>query len=34
MNQTLSLMVEPKREKLGTLISINRELAAGLMGRA
>ena len=34
MNQTLSLMVEPKREKLGTLISINRELAAGLIGRA
>jgi len=33
MNQTLSLMTEPKREKLGTLISINRELAAGLMGR-
>ena len=33
MNQTLSLMTEPKREKLGTLININRELAAGLMGR-
>jgi flagellar protein FlaF len=33
MNQTLSLMAEPKREKLGTLININRELAAGLMGR-
>ena len=25
MNQTLSLMTEPKREKLGTLININRE---------
>lgn len=34
MSQTMSLMAEPKREKLGTLISINRELAAGLMGRA
>ena len=33
MSQTVSLMAEPKREKLGTLISINRELAAGLMGR-
>lgn len=34
MNHTMSLMAEPKREKLGTLITINRELAAGLMGRA
>jgi flagellar biosynthesis activator protein FlaF len=34
MNQTLSLIAEPKREKLGTLININRELAAGLLGRA
>lgn len=34
MNQTLSLMTDPKREKLGALISINRELAAGLLGRA
>ena len=33
MNQTMSLITEPKREKLGTLININRELAAGLMGR-
>src|ERR1043166_5179920 len=33
MSQTVSLMMEPKREKLGTLISINRELAAGLTGR-
>jgi flagellar biosynthesis activator protein FlaF len=33
LNQTLSLMAEPKREKLGTLISINRELATGLLGR-
>ena len=33
MNHTLSLMAEPKREKLAPLININRELAAGLMGR-
>ena len=33
INQTLSLMSEPKREKLNPLISINRELAAGLLGR-
>ena len=33
MNHTMSLMAEPKREKLAPLISINRELAAGLMGR-
>jgi flagellar protein FlaF len=33
MNQTLSLMAEPQREKLVPLININRELAAGLMGR-
>ena len=34
MNQTVSLITEPKREKLGALININRELAAGLTGRA
>jgi flagellar protein FlaF len=34
MNQTIALTVEPKPEKLGTLININRELAAGLLGRA
>jgi flagellar protein FlaF len=33
MKQTLSLMAEPRREKLAPLININRELAAGLMGR-
>ena len=33
MSQTLSLMTEPQREKLAPLININRELAAGLMGR-
>jgi flagellar protein FlaF len=30
MNQTISLMAEPRREKLTPLISINREIAAGL----
>jgi len=34
MNQTISLIAEPQREKLATLININRELAAGLLGRA
>jgi flagellar protein FlaF len=33
MNQTVSLMAEPRREKLVPLISINREIAAGLLGR-
>jgi flagellar protein FlaF len=33
MNQTLSLTAEPQPEKLGALININRELAAGLLGR-
>lgn len=33
MSQTHSLTSEPRREKLAPLISINRELAAGLMGR-
>jgi flagellar biosynthesis activator protein FlaF len=33
MSQTMSIITEPKREKLGTLININRELAAGLRGR-
>jgi len=31
--QTLSAMITQKPESLGSLISINRELAAGLMGR-
>ncbi|NWG24096.1 MAG: flagellar biosynthesis regulator FlaF [Pseudorhodoplanes sp.] len=30
MNQTLTIMGEPRRERLPTLININRELAAGL----
>lgn len=34
MNQTVSMMTNPRREHLGSLISINRELAAGLLGRA
>ncbi len=33
LNQTLSIMSEPRPEKLESLISINRELASGLMGR-
>jgi flagellar biosynthesis activator protein FlaF len=31
-NHTLSLMSDPKPERLGILININRELAAGLRG--
>ena len=34
MNQTISLTAEPRPEKLVSLININRELAAGLLGRA
>ena len=34
MNQTVSMMGNPRREPLGSLININRELAAGLLGRA
>jgi flagellar protein FlaF len=36
MNQTvtISMMDDPQREHLGSLININRELAAGLLGRA
>ena len=33
MNQTMSLMSDPRREKLGSLITINRELASGLLSR-
>jgi flagellar biosynthesis activator protein FlaF len=32
--QTLRILADPKPENLGTLININRELAAGLLGRA
>ena len=34
MNQTVSMLKDPKREQLNSLININRELAAGLLGRA
>jgi flagellar biosynthesis activator protein FlaF len=34
MNQTVALLREPQRERLPSLININRELAAGLLGRA
>jgi flagellar protein FlaF len=33
-NQTLAIMADPKPETLGALININRELAAGLLGRS
>ncbi len=32
--QTVKVLVNPKPETLGSLININRELAAGLLGRA
>ena len=32
--QTMAIMADPKPQNLGSLISINRELAAGLLGRA
>jgi len=34
LKQTLNTMANPKPESLGALIRINRELAAGLLGRA
>jgi flagellar protein FlaF len=34
MNRTMAMMSNPQREQLNSLISINRELAAGLLGRA
>jgi flagellar protein FlaF len=33
MNQTVTMLRDPQRSRLGVLININRELAAGLMGR-
>lgn len=33
MNQTMSVMSNPRREALASLININRELAAGLRGQ-
>ena len=34
MNHTVTVMNDPRREHLGSLININREIAAGLLGRA
>ena len=34
MNHTIALTQDPRPEKLGSLIAINRELATGLMSRA
>ena len=34
LKQTLTTMANPQPENLGSLIRINRELAAGLLGRA
>ncbi|HVY00711.1 MAG TPA: flagellar biosynthesis regulator FlaF [Pseudorhodoplanes sp.] len=33
-NRTLAIMSNPQRESLASLISINRNLAAGLLGKA
>jgi flagellar protein FlaF len=33
MNQTVTVMQDPKPAQLGSLININREIAAGLLGR-
>jgi flagellar protein FlaF len=33
LNQTLSIQADPAPERLTSLININRELAAGLLGR-
>ena len=34
MNHTVAVMSNPRPERLGSLININREIAAGLLGRA
>ena len=34
LKQTVATLANPKPENLGALININRELAAGLLGRA
>jgi flagellar protein FlaF len=34
LNHTVSMMSNPRPEQLGSLININREIAAGLLGRA
>jgi flagellar biosynthesis activator protein FlaF len=33
MNHTMTILATPKREQLGSLININRQLAAGLRGQ-
>jgi flagellar protein FlaF len=33
MNQTVTALSDPRPEQLGSLIKINRDLAAGLLGR-
>jgi flagellar protein FlaF len=33
MNHTVAVMNDPRPERLGSLININRELAAGLMSK-
>ena len=34
MNHTVRVMTDPRPQHLGSLININREIAAGLLGRA
>ena len=34
MNHTFSVLADPRPDRLGSLININREIAAGLLGRA
>lgn len=34
INQTMSMIADPRPQRLGSLITINRELAAGLLGRS
>ncbi len=34
LKQTIAILANPKPDTLGSLININRELAAGLLGRA
>lgn len=34
LNQTVAILANPRPDPLGSLININRELAAGLLGRA
>lgn len=34
IKHTLSILIDPKPDKLGSLIGINRNIASGLLGRA